>query len=190
MIARPREKPKTTEELENEKKSKSTVSAKAIKYLFIYLFIILSEDLRMFLSIRNYGLLSFGNEAEEDEEELTKVSMVRIEIVRCISSLRVLIEFQKFRQHGTGKSAHDLANDATLSKTAVRLDEDDEQSDEELPIEKQTSKIQEKSDAQFDREQLDRVRQKLVKQDKKKPVVLDADDEDQQTNSKLQYINL
>lgn len=37
---------------------------------------ILSEDLRMFLSLRNYGLLSFGNEAEEDEEELTKVSTV------------------------------------------------------------------------------------------------------------------
>jgi len=62
-----------------------------------------------------------------------------------------------------------------------------------LPIEKQISKTQEKSDAQFDREQLDRVRQKLAKQDKKKPVVLDADDdedEDQQTNSKLSYINL
>jgi len=31
MVARPREKPKTADELENEKKSKPTVSAKAIK---------------------------------------------------------------------------------------------------------------------------------------------------------------
>jgi len=30
--------------------------------------------------IRNYGLLSFGNEAEEDEEEITKISMVSIDI--------------------------------------------------------------------------------------------------------------
>jgi hypothetical protein len=29
---------------------------------------------------RNYGLLSFGNEAEEDEEEITKISMVEISI--------------------------------------------------------------------------------------------------------------
>jgi len=29
-----------------------------------------------FVLIRNYGLLSFGNEAEEEEEEVTKVSMV------------------------------------------------------------------------------------------------------------------
>jgi hypothetical protein len=27
-------------------------------------------------STRNYGLLSFGNEAEEDEEEISKISMV------------------------------------------------------------------------------------------------------------------
>lgn len=143
-----REKPKAVDESE---KSKSTVSAKAVK---------------------NYGLLSFGNEAEEDEEELTQVSM-------------------KFKQQGTGKSAHDLANDATLSKKAVRLDEDDdEQSDEELPIEKQTTKTNEQSDADFDKEQLDRVRQKfeakkLAKQEKKKAPVLDVDDdEDQQTNAK------
>jgi len=30
----------------------------------------------LFVLIRNYGLLSFGNEAEEDEEEITKISMV------------------------------------------------------------------------------------------------------------------
>ncbi|CAF1495426.1 unnamed protein product, partial [Rotaria sp. Silwood1] len=48
-------------------------------------------------AIKNYGLLSFGNEAEEDEEEITNISMT-------------------FKQKGTGKSAHDLTNDSTLSK--------------------------------------------------------------------------
>jgi hypothetical protein len=33
----------------------------------------------LFVLIRNYGLLSFGNEAEEDEEEITKISMVHKE---------------------------------------------------------------------------------------------------------------
>jgi hypothetical protein len=35
----------------------------------------------LFVLTRNYGLLSFGNEAEEDEEEITKISMVYISIV-------------------------------------------------------------------------------------------------------------
>jgi hypothetical protein len=34
----------------------------------------------LFVLTRNYGLLSFGNEAEEDEEEITKISMVYISI--------------------------------------------------------------------------------------------------------------
>ncbi len=33
---------------------------------------------------RNYGLLSFGNEAEEDEEEITEISMVYINITDFI----------------------------------------------------------------------------------------------------------
>ncbi|CAF4569522.1 unnamed protein product, partial [Rotaria magnacalcarata] len=79
--------------------------------------------------------------------------------------------------------AHDLTNDATLSKTTVRLDDDDEQSDEELPIEKEHPKVAEKSDANFDKEELDRVRRKfnekkLTKVDKKKPVKLDAEDDE------------
>jgi hypothetical protein len=74
-----------------------------------------------------------------------------------------------------------------LSKSTVPLDQDDEQSDEELPIEKEHSKPTEKSDADFDKEELDRVRQKfnakkLAKDDKKKAHVLD-DDDDQQNNS-------
>jgi peptidyl-prolyl cis-trans isomerase SDCCAG10 len=140
MVARSRTKTKIVDEDEDEKKAKSTVSAKAIK---------------------NYGLLSFGNEAEEDEEEITKISM-------------------KFKQKGTGKSAHDLTNDSTLSKSTVPLDQDDEQSDEELPIEKEHSKPKEKSDADYDKEELDRVRQKfnakrLAKDEKKKAPVLDVD---------------
>ncbi|CAF4949070.1 unnamed protein product, partial [Rotaria socialis] len=141
--ARPRAKPQVTDDHETNKKSKDTFYAKAIK---------------------NYGLLSFGNEAEEDEEEITKVSIA-------------------LKQKGTGKSAHDLTNDATLSKTTVRLDDDDEQSDEELPIEKENPKVAEKSDANFDKEELDRVRRKfnekkLTKNDKKKPVKLDAEDDE------------
>ncbi|CAF1534818.1 unnamed protein product, partial [Rotaria sp. Silwood1] len=112
----------------------------------------------------NYGLLSFGNEAEEDEEEITKISMT-------------------FKQKGTGKSAHDLTNDSTLSKKTVVLNENNEESDEELPIEKQNFKIKEKSDADFDKEELDRVRQKfnakkLAQQEKKKTLQLDIDDDD------------
>ncbi|CAF5100621.1 unnamed protein product, partial [Rotaria sp. Silwood1] len=112
----------------------------------------------------NYGLLSFGNEAEEDEEEITKISMT-------------------FKQKGTGKSAHDLTNDSTLSKNTVVLNENNEESDEELPIEKQNFKIKEKSDADFDKEELDRVRQKfnakkLAQQEKKKTLQLDIDDDD------------
>ena len=42
---------------------------------------------------RNYGLLSFGNEAEEDEEEITKISMVRRDFHTC-DSMRSFVEFQ------------------------------------------------------------------------------------------------
>lgn len=71
-----------------------------------------------------------------------------------------------------------------MSKSTVRLDEDDQESDEELPIEKQTVKPEEKSDADLDREELERVRQKfqakkLAKTDKKKAPALDVDDDDQ-----------
>lgn len=70
----------------------------------------------------------------------------------------------------------------------MRLDEDDEQSDEELPMEKQTSKPEEKSDADLDKEELNRVRQKfeakrLAKQGKKKATALDVDDDDEQNSS-------
>ncbi|CAF1557516.1 unnamed protein product, partial [Rotaria sordida] len=58
-----------------------------------------------------------------------------------------------------------------------------EESDEELPIEKQNFKLKEKSDGDFDKEELDRVRQKfnekiLSKQDKKKAIQLNIDDDD------------
>ncbi len=67
-----------------------------------------------------------------------------------------------------------------MSKSTVPLDQDDEQSDEELPIEKEHSKPKEKSDADYDKEELDRVRQKfnakrLAKDEKKKAPVLDVD---------------
>ncbi|CAF4984587.1 unnamed protein product, partial [Rotaria sp. Silwood1] len=54
MVARPRTKPQIIDDDETNKKSKDIVHAKAIK---------------------NYGLLSLGNEAEEEEEELTNISM-------------------------------------------------------------------------------------------------------------------
>ncbi len=95
---------------------------------------------------------------------------------------------QEFKQKGTGKSAHDLTDDSTLSKSIVRLDQNDEESDEELPIEKDIPKPKEKSDADFDQEELDRVRQKfnakkLAKQDKKKVLALDIDDDEEQNSS-------
>ncbi|CAF1483524.1 unnamed protein product [Rotaria sp. Silwood1] len=138
MVSRPRAKSQMIDDDNDEinKKSKETVQAKAIK---------------------NYALLSFGNEAEE---EITKISMT-------------------FKQKGTGKSAHDLTNDSTLSKNTAELNENNE----ELPIEKQNFKIKEKSDADFDKEELDRVRQKfnakkLAQQEKKKTLQLDIDDDD------------
>ncbi|CAF1458766.1 unnamed protein product [Rotaria sp. Silwood1] len=125
MISRPQAKSQMIDDDNDEinKKSKETVQAKAIK---------------------NYGLLSFGNEAEE---EITKISMT-------------------FKQKGTGKSAHDLTNDSTLSKNTVVLNENNEE-----------------SDADFDKEELDRVRQKfnakkLAQQEKKKTLQLDIDDDD------------
>ena len=74
MVARPRAKPQTTEQdEENDKKSKQTVSARAVKYIFVFKF---SSMMLKSSLIRNYGLLSFGNEAEEDEEEISKISIV------------------------------------------------------------------------------------------------------------------
>ena len=79
-----------------------------------------------------------------------------------------------------------------MSKSTVRLDEDDKESDDELPVEKQSFKPpqpSEKSDADLDREELERVRQKfnakkLAKTDKKKAPVLDADDDDDEDQQK------
>jgi len=102
MVARPRAKSATTEkETEQDKKTKPVVSARAIK---------------------NYGLLSFGNEAEEDEQEISKVSM-------------------ELKQKGTGKSAHDLANDATLSKATVHLNDDEDVAIQGDVVEKKNNKI-------------------------------------------------
>ncbi|CAF0779960.1 unnamed protein product [Rotaria sp. Silwood1] len=142
MIPRSRPKPQIIDKDEENKKSKSTLSAKAIK---------------------NYGL-SFET---EDEEEITKISM-------------------KFKEKGTRKSANDL----TLSKSTVRFAEDDEQSDKELPIKKQTLKAKEKNDEDFDKEGLDPIQQrfnekKLAKQKKKKQVVLDADDDDDDNQQEI-----
>ena len=70
-----------------------------------------------------------------------------------------------------------------MSKSTVPLDKpNDEQSDEELPIEKQNSAPKAKTDEDFDREELDRVRQKfnakkLAKQEKRKAPTLDIDDD-------------
>ncbi|CAF4684976.1 unnamed protein product, partial [Rotaria socialis] len=142
MEPRPRSKPQIIDDNDEEnKKSKQTVSAKAIK---------------------NYDLLSFE---DEGEEEITKNSV-------------------KFKEKETGKSAHDLTNDSTLNKNTVRLDKDN---DEELSIKKQQSKPKEKTDEDFDKEELDRVGQRfnaktLSKQEKRKSVVLDADDDDNNNN--------
>ncbi|CAF3647970.1 unnamed protein product [Rotaria socialis] len=142
MEPRPRSKPQIIDDNDEEnKKSKQTVSAKAIK---------------------NYDLLSFE---DEGEEEITKISV-------------------KFKEKETGKSAHDLTNDSTLNKNTVRLDKDN---DEELSIKKQQSKPKEKTDEDFDKEELDRVGQRfnaktLSKQEKRKSVVLDADDDDNNNN--------
>ncbi len=41
---------------------------------------VVNKKINFFILTRNYGLLSFGNEAEEDEEEITKISMVSLSI--------------------------------------------------------------------------------------------------------------
>jgi len=50
-----------------------------------------------FVLIRNYGLLSFGNEAEEDEEEITKISMVYKEFFFCFL-ISYFVEIQTKRK--------------------------------------------------------------------------------------------
>ena len=87
------------------------------------------------------------------------------------------------KQKGTGKSAHDLTDDATLSKKTIPLKPDDEAHEEDVQVDNATSKAMDKSDAEFDREELDRVRQRfnLKKnsvQEKTKKVKLDADDDE------------
>jgi hypothetical protein len=51
----------------------------------------------LFVLIRNYGLLSFGNEAEEDEEEITKISMVYEEFFFCFL-ISYFVEIQTKRK--------------------------------------------------------------------------------------------
>src|SRR5689334_9077841 len=67
----------------------------------------------------------------------------------------------KFKEKRIEKSA----DDSTLNKHTVRLDENDEQSDKELPIEKQNLKANEKTDEDFDKEELDSIQQRFNKKD-------------------------
>jgi hypothetical protein len=86
------------------------------------------------------------------------------------------------KQKGTGKSAHDLANDATLSKATVAADLPDNNADVSL-IHPDDAKEMEKSDADLDREQLDRIRQRFNAQkasmQNKKKAKLDMDDDEE-----------
>lgn len=65
----------------------------------------------MFYVLRNYKLLSFGEEAEEDEEETAEAS-------KAFS--------------GRSKSTHDVLDDPKLSSfPAVETDKDDKDSDDD-----------------------------------------------------------
>ena len=72
-----------------------------------------------------------------------------------------------------------------MSKSTVLLDKNEERNDEELPNKKQESKFKEKSDADLDREEIDRIRKKfnekkLSRQENKKASLLDVDDDNDQ----------
>jgi hypothetical protein len=58
---------------------------------------LLRKKIIFFVLIRNYGLLSFGNEAEEDEEEITKISMVSIDFILFHFLNSMFIEIQTKR---------------------------------------------------------------------------------------------
>ncbi|CAF0997494.1 unnamed protein product [Didymodactylos carnosus] len=111
----------------DEQKDKSVVSAKAIK---------------------NFGLLSFGNEAEEDEEEINQITT-------------------NFKQRGGGKSAHDLMNDPTLSKQSILHDENPN----ENPNEIEQKKVD--IDDNDTNEQLEIIRNKLKSNENSKKKIKD-----------------
>jgi hypothetical protein len=81
----------------------------------------------------------------------------------------------------------------TLSKTSVPLHASDDvctTNDDDDIIEPKTSLVTEKSDADLDREELDRVRQrfnskKVALNEKKKRTKLDVDDDDNDEQSNL-----
>lgn len=88
---------------------------------------------------RNFKLLSFGEEAEEDEEESTR------ENVKFV---------------GKGKSTHDVLDDPKLSK---QIDEMDENDDAEIDSEDEEAVKAQKL------EQLENIRKKLKTSHKKQP---------------------
>ncbi|KAH0821949.1 hypothetical protein GEV33_000842 [Tenebrio molitor] len=72
---------------------------------------------------RNFKLLSFGAEAEEDEEALAR-------------------ENEKFM--GKGKSTHDVLDDPKLSSKTEDVDDDDDEDEDEVDPEEQLQSIRKK----------------------------------------------
>lgn len=91
-----------------------------------------------FLNRRNFGLLSFGEEAEEDESET-------IDFVQKNSS--------------KSKSVHDVIDDPKLSKEPVHIEKSNEDYIEEHPVQE--------DDDDAVKEKTDRVRDKLKKASEK-----------------------
>lgn len=87
-----------------------------------------------FFSCRNFGLLSFGEEAEEDETETN--------------------DFVQ-KNASKSKSVHDVINDPKLSKEAVHIEKSNDDYIEERQVES--------GDENTVQEKTDRIREKLKK---------------------------
>lgn len=86
---------------------------------------------------RNFGLLSFGEEAEEDEAETNQ--FVQKNAIKS-------------------KSVHDLGDDPSLSKKSVAIEEKEADSDEDI---QDTKHATESEDESAVKEKTDRIRSKL-----------------------------
>lgn len=74
------------------------------------------------LPYRNFGLLSFGEEAEEDEEETNQFVQ---------------------KNAGKAKSMHDVVDDPKLSKDALRIEDTNIRTDDELEEERKLACVKE-----------------------------------------------
>nr|ABF18473.1 peptidylprolyl isomerase [Aedes aegypti] len=114
--------------------------------------------------VKNFGLLSFGDEAEEEEQETT--------------------EFVQRNFAGKGKSSHDVLDDPRLSKQAVKVVEGSEEKNKTRKDSSSDSEDEESKsktsgrDKQLVLQEATSVREKLKKRNKEEPKPQSSSDSD------------